>query len=407
MAQRMLTDPPDLWRHAARGDPPIDKWPGHIVTRERLMQACGDPRDWFRYGHRYEAYRQVWAEFADARRRRRKFASGDGNQIIVIGGYGAGKTTLAVLRGMGRMRLGHPLFSNAGVLVGWELEREELYTAMPLMPAGSTFVVDESSSYLSGRMAMTVAVNSFEQSNLNTRKKDCEVIYPTAHDWGVAPGIRTECEEVWMPVPKKDLVVHMDGGWQTHLEGEDTLVRKGRLDPANDPDNFRIAWYRWTGKPYKKANIIEEANEGKKNLFGEPEVMYDDGENVRRAYLLTDTFQQAEPGAARQSEKDAIKDRLDAIHEGAAGSPNGAVKPLSQSEERKAKLLAFLSDREHDHPEYFKAADIGRAIGVGSSVAGKVIQATIPVSPVRNKGYPAAVIYDFLDEALWEDANDL
>ena len=48
-------DPPELARYSARGDAPIEKWPGQPVTTEKIMQATGDPRDWYRYGHRLQA----------------------------------------------------------------------------------------------------------------------------------------------------------------------------------------------------------------------------------------------------------------------------------------------------------------------------------------------------------------
>ena len=43
---------------------------GLADPRQALMEAAGDPRDWFRYGHRLRAYERAWAEFMDARRRR-------------------------------------------------------------------------------------------------------------------------------------------------------------------------------------------------------------------------------------------------------------------------------------------------------------------------------------------------
>ena len=67
-----------------------------IVTRQYLMVASGDPRDWFRYGHRLQAYEEAWLELIDARSRRRDFmADFTWNQILVLGDYGSGKTTLA------------------------------------------------------------------------------------------------------------------------------------------------------------------------------------------------------------------------------------------------------------------------------------------------------------------------
>ena len=93
----MLFDPPELGEYAERGDPPLAEWPGTIRMRQDVMAACGDKRDWFRFGHRYEAYLRYWNEWADARARRRDMSSGfDWDQILIIGEYGAGKTTLGI-----------------------------------------------------------------------------------------------------------------------------------------------------------------------------------------------------------------------------------------------------------------------------------------------------------------------
>ena len=138
----VLRDPPEVKQYAKRGDPPMDQWPGRVVTREDLMKAGGDPRDWFRYGHRLKAYEEAWAEFADARRRRRNFKAGfDWNQILVLGDYGAGKTSVAVHMARHLFGLGHPVFSNASCLFGWHLEHEEVEARevvgfRPVIPAG-------------------------------------------------------------------------------------------------------------------------------------------------------------------------------------------------------------------------------------------------------------------------------
>ena len=64
----------------------MSEWPGRIVGRKDLMMASGNPRDWFRYGHREQAYLEAWNEFADARSRRHDFmADFSWNQILVLG----------------------------------------------------------------------------------------------------------------------------------------------------------------------------------------------------------------------------------------------------------------------------------------------------------------------------------
>ena len=81
-----LVDPPEVAKYAQRGDPPMSEWPGRIVGRKDLMMASGDPRDWFRYGHREQAYTEAWEEFADAHSRRQDLmANFSWNQILVLG----------------------------------------------------------------------------------------------------------------------------------------------------------------------------------------------------------------------------------------------------------------------------------------------------------------------------------
>ena len=388
MPSPMLTDPPEVAQYAKRGDPPIDRWPGTPVKRQQLMEAAGDPRDWFRYGHRYQAYQQAWAEFVDARRRRRNFTSGfSWNQILLLGDYGAGKTTLAIKFALRYFRLGHPVFSNASCLFGWHLEGEEMYTAMGFMPANSILLIDESSAALASRVGHGVAVSSFNEMNLNTRKRNCVVIYMSAHDWEIAPSIRRNCKEVWMPVPKDDLNV------------EDTRNETGaRLSPANSPDNFRLAYHVWDDYPYRKANLIEGKDADKGDGFGPPTyTMYDEGQNVRNAYLLNDTFELAGAGSATLADRDVVKGQLAAFHAGSGPISRNGGGSHGQHDTNVEKLLLFIESQEENPPDFFKAADIARAVGINSAMAGKLIQEVIPVSPIRNKGYPTDVIYDYIN----------
>ena len=61
------------------------------------MKASGDQRDWFRYMHRLQAHTRATQEFITGRRVRRDMSSNfTWNQILVLGDYGAGKTTTAI-----------------------------------------------------------------------------------------------------------------------------------------------------------------------------------------------------------------------------------------------------------------------------------------------------------------------
>ena len=382
----VLRDPPEVKQYAKRGDPPMDQWPGRIVTREDLMKAGGDPRDWFRYGHRLKAYEEAWAEFADARRRRRNFKAGfDWNQILVLGDYGAGKTSVAVHMARHFFGLGHPVFSNASCLFGWHLEHEEMYTAMGFMPANSVLLIDESSAALASRVGHGVSVSSFVEMNLNTRKRNCMVVYMSAQDWEISASIRRNCREVWMPVPKDDLDVADSGGG-------------GGTVPAENPDNFRLAWHVWDDYPYRKANLIEGPNPDDKGGFGPPtKTKYDEGKLVRRAFLLNDTFELAQAGAATTSDRDVVKQQLlDFRHGKGPHSKNGNGK--GPADELFEQLLMYFEAHEDDPPQYFTPGQVASALGVSSPKAGTLVTQLIPgITQVRNKGYPSDVIYDRLD----------
>ena len=383
MTATLLRDPPELKQFARRGDPPIERWPGRPITREDLMAACGDSRDWFRYGHRLQAYREAWGEFRDARQRRRKMSAGfDWNQILILGDFGTGKTTLGIKIARHYFGLGHPVFSNSSVLFGYHLEHEQMYTAMGFMPKNSLLLIDESSAALASRVGHNVAVASFAEMNLNTRKQSCTVIYMTAMDWEVAPSVRRSCKEVWMPVPKEDLQI--EGGGPG-------------MKPAEDPANFRLAWHVWDDYPYRKRNLIEGPDPDGTEGFGPPAyTAFDEGPQVQRAFLLNDTFELAQAGAATTADRDTVKGALKDYLGGQGPSSNGNGAAGAGHSERDLQLLAFFQEHEADPPQFFKPGQVARYLGVPSGIAGKAVQELIPVDNVPRKGYPSDKCYEEL-----------
>ena len=391
-AAMVLIDPPELKEHKGRVDPPTDSWPGSTVTRQELMAACGDPRDWFRYHHRLQAAEQVWMEFADARRIRRDFSSGfDWNQILILGDYGSKKTTLAIHLALSYFELGHAVFSNASCLFGWRVSREKMYTALGFMPKNSILLIDESSAALASGVGHNVAVSTFGEMNLNIRKQNCIAVYMSAQDWQIAASIRRDCKEVWMPVPNDELDV-----------GE--AVRHSKVDAANNPDNFRMAWHVWTDYPYRKANLIEGPDPDDKGGFGPPDhTMYDHGELVRRAFLLNDTFELAQAGAARVADRDAIKDDVRAFLDGTPQREDTPQEDTPQEDTpqedislvqvQTEQILMFFQQHEADPPEFFTPGEIGMACGIDSGLVGRRLQSIMRIQNVQRKGYRSADVY--------------
>ena len=71
-----------------------------------------------------------------------------------------------------------------------------------------------------------------------------------------------------MPVPKADLTV--SDGDDDGLSSYETPLDDSRVEDANNPDNFRLAWHVWDDYPYRKANLIEGPNPEDKGGFGPP-----------------------------------------------------------------------------------------------------------------------------------------
>lgn len=392
---RTLTDPPELKRHAARGDPPVNEWPGRIMNRIDVMRAAGDQRDWFRYWHRQKAVERVTYAYRKRRKTRRKLGSGyDWNQVLILGDYGAKKTTLGIYAALLDFVWGHAAFHNASCLFGWRLDREETYTSLGLMPKYSSLLVDEASAALPSRLGSSIPVISFAEMCLNIRKQACRVYFMSAQDWQIAPTILRDCKEVWMPVKDADLEVVDEGG--------------PPVDPANDPSNFRLVWHVWDDFPYRKGNMIEEDPKDRKRAFGPPAyTMYAEGELVRLAYLCNDTFELAAAGSATTAERSDIREDLDAFDAYRRGSGRRRVgRGDADATDLETQLFAFFLERraELEQQEYVTAGEVASVVDAGSSRVGQLIQEVFAVKSRRNYGYLTAAVYERIDALMGEAA---
>ena len=109
------------------------------------------------------------------------------NQILVIGEYGQGKTTLCVHHALHKAYWwGHPVFSNAAALFSRRISPEELYTCIVDMPRDGVLFIDEAFAAAESGMGGRVAIAAFSSSLLNNRKQNCQVPYATAQDHQIA-----------------------------------------------------------------------------------------------------------------------------------------------------------------------------------------------------------------------------
>ena len=394
-----ILDPPDLAKYAARVDPPMERWPGRPLGREDIAAACGDPRDWFKFGHRELAAEIAWAEFADAQARRKSLFPGfSWNQVLIIGEFGAGKTALATFIARHFFGLGHPVFSNAGLLFGWRVSRTGIYTMLSRSPRCAVIVVDESSAALSSRMSAGVSVDSFVQNNLNVRKLNILIIYVSAQDTEISASIRRDCREVWMPLGGDQMEVETAGD-RLVISNDGTVKESDRpahSNPANDTENFHLAWHVWDDYPYKRSNIIEGPDKSKDGFGAPAHTTYAGGEEVRRAFLLTDSFELAQSGAARNADPDEVKAESQKFLDENFGSEK-VTAGLYQ--EHGPALLQYIDSRrrEKNPPKYFQAPDIGAALGVTAVKAGLILRHYFrDVEKVQRYGYSAQSIYDYL-----------
>ena len=61
----LLYDPPELRLLQKQRNKPIAEWPRECISLRYVMAACGNPKDWSRYGHRaqvHQEYNWMWAQ---------------------------------------------------------------------------------------------------------------------------------------------------------------------------------------------------------------------------------------------------------------------------------------------------------------------------------------------------------
>ena len=191
--QPLLYDPPELRLLQKERNKPMADWPGEFIGLRYVMSACGNPKDWFKYGHRaqvHQEYNWMWAQaYSERRDMHLTFKH---NQILVIGEYGQGKTTLCVHHALHRaFWWGHPVFSNASALFGRRISPEELYTCIVDMPRDGVLFIDEASAAAESGMGGGVAIAALSSSLLNNPKQNVQVLYATAQDHQIANGFNT------------------------------------------------------------------------------------------------------------------------------------------------------------------------------------------------------------------------
>ena len=360
---KLYRDPPNIvW---GRGIPPESEWPGRRTNEEDVAAACGDGRDWFRYWHRLEKHRELWASY-DRRRQGKKddhyYRGFKWNQRLIIGMYGVGKTTIAVANGLSRLQRGFPFFHNGSGLVGWVLFGDEIFTAMAIIPPCSVLLFDEAHTTLPGRLGGSTAVSVCQSLGANIRKINCQWDIVSAQHNTVHQMIRADCVEVLRPF-KPDI----DTGGTRRPTG---------LQTWNDNRNFILAWDVWEGTPFADPEVRRWGMDTKPADYW----ALLSGEAARNAFLMTDSFQRIDAGNAVLADKENIKDSLRRLR--------GQAESDARSPQQAAVLEVVASIVESNTNEpYVTAGQISQATGFNSASVGRIVNEMFGVSNTRGKGY--------------------
>ena len=336
-----------------RRDPPESAWAGHDVTEDAVVVASGDDRDWFEYEMRLRAFRRGQKLFRQARKRRRNFGSGFGHeQIMFVGQMGAKKTLSAAEEAFKWYQRGHPVFHNGGFLFGREVEGAQIYEIVDNVPMHSVILVDEAHSALESGSGTTSGVRGFVILEAGLRKKNCKLLLMSAMAKKVHPMVREMCSTVRRPLKvniKKD-----DFGYTVHDP------------PHSNPVNFAIVWEEWRDYPFLGLDIIDgQRGGGHREGLGSPDaLLLAQGESVRNAYMLIDSFRPVEPSVAMRYAGKA------AMEEARAQKQQGG-----QLSEDHQNVIWWLDERlnQPECPANIKTAVVAMALGKSESYVGRLM----------------------------------
>ena len=362
----LYLDPPNInW---GRAIPPERDWPGRRVDEIDVAEACGDGRDWFRFWHRIEKHRELWAKYDYWSARRTSddyYRDFEWNQRLIMGPYGAGKTTTGVLTGIARLQDGFPFFHNGPSLVGWVLEGDEIFTTMAVQPPCSYLLLDEANTTIPGRLVGATGVAMMRELAANIRKINCQWDIVAAQWYSIHPAARLECFQVLQPFS-----VGMADEWPG-------------VDEWDNPSHFNLAWMVWEDYPFQKPEVQKG---------GLDAIPYDywcslSGDPARDAFALTDSFRRVNAGEAALARSENIKNRMREIRED--NKTNGRSPKESAVNEA---LDAILKGIDPDESPFIRPGDLAYVTGLHGSEVGRIINDKYGIKNERNKGYSTELL---------------
>ena len=319
--------------------PPRDEWPGRPVTEEDVEYASGDHRDLFTREQRLEAHHRLEASF-QANYSHRELSE-EWTCNLVLGPMGRGKTSWLGCDGFPEYGVGRPLFSvNCSLLAGNILAADEVYTALPRLPFGSTLNLDEghvlfgSGGGGDNSHHTIMALQAFAL----LRKRNIRLNLGTAKPRLLSNKVKEEADHIIVPEPPELGI--QEETHQSYLDYHRRrlgLERKGRA-PASSAV-YRLGFWQFDTNPFRQDDTLQKLGlEDKWDPDEELEKSYYliDPLQVREAKLLIDSFGDISLGLQFLTPRDLIKDTMRAMLFG------GEIPDAPGIEEAKAQQFSAL-----------------------------------------------------------------
>ena len=233
-------------RKFGRSIPPRDEWPGEEVTEDAVLEASGDPRDWFTYKMRLEAFAYIqekhWSAWRKIERMGRQLKPIPFGQTLVCGHQGVGKSVLVCCECMRPYMKGYPFFHvGQSWLFGRNLVGPERYEVLRRLPLSSTIAYDEAHNPFDTGLSNSTGVRGWRAQSAGFRKKDARLWLASAKANLVAPTVRNTSTQLWRPLKVNIKNNFLDERPKQH----------------SNPKNFVYVWEEWHNYPLERGDVFD------------------------------------------------------------------------------------------------------------------------------------------------------
>ena len=354
-----------------RADPPESQWAGRWVNEADVALSSGDERDWFTPEQRLATFHEGMQRYQTARTRRRKLSSQfDFAQIMFVGDMGAKKSVAMGHEAYKWFQRGHPFFHNGGYNFGRLVEGADIYELVDRVPRNAVIAIDEAHTGLESGMAMATGVRAFAILGAGLRKKNCKLFMASAMAKMVVRTVRDMTSEVRQPL-KVGIRVQDHGYALDYPE-------------HSNPLNFVLVWQSWGDFPFRGVDLTEGRRARRRNngLGPADDTRMAQGESVRNAFLITDSFRPVDTAHAQRFAGKAAMDEARSAQTGFTDDHRHVV--------------TYLWERatSGDCPAFIKPEMMGMALGMKSAAVGRLMNGIFgDVEGVRKKdGYDMAIV---------------